>query len=349
MKLEQRLRNQIKLEGKTTDTADCYWRWIVKFLEFAKAKRGEWVDPKDMGRHQVEVFLTHLATKEHVAPSTQNQALSALCYLYNVVLGQKLENVNAMRAKKATILRQVLDQSEVVALFNELSGPSLLAAKMMYASSFRIGEIGRLRMKDIDFKRSQIYVQDSKHGKSRMVGFPASLHDAVRRQMESMRVLWKYDVAQSMSGVSLPYAWGRKSPSSHLDFAWWYLFGAERYSKCPDSGKLLRHHADMGNIGRNISQAAKRAGIAKRITSHCLRHSWVTHSLEGNVPIHVVKELAGHNSLETTAGYAHMRKDGATATPSPIDALTKFLANPKLAEDLRRDDDEPPQLRVFAG
>lgn len=337
------------MEGKEKDTADCYWRWVVRFLQFAKQKRGDWVDPMDMGRHQVEVFLTHLAVKENVAPSTQNQALAALCYLYNVVLQKPLENVRAMRAKKPQIERQVLDQSEIIQLFDELSGLSLLAAKLMYASSFRIGEVGRIRIKDLSFERNQILVQDSKHGKSRVVGFPDSLHEPVRRQMESMRVLWKHDCADGLNGVSLPYAWGRKSPSSHLSFAWFYLFASDHYSKCPASGRMLRHHVDMGNIGRNISQAAKRAGIPKRITSHCLRHSWVTHSLEGNVPIHIVQALAGHSSMETTAGYAHLRKDGPSATPSPIDALAQSLAHPAASIARQRENgiEQPPTLRIY--
>ncbi len=350
MKLKQQLFEKIRLEGKDIKTAKAYWAWTVRFLKFAHKKRGVWVHPKDMGRTQVEIFLTHLAVKENVAPSTQNQALAGLCYLYNVVLEQPLEGVNAMRAKKPAIVRQVLDQSEIVQLFGELRGRSLLAAKLMYASSFRIGEIGRIRMKDISFERCQINVQESKHGKSRVVGFPQSLHDAVRRQMESMRVLWQHDVADGLNGVSLPYAWGKKSPSSHLDFAWWYLFSADNYSRDPVSGRLLRHHSDMANIGRNISQAAIKAGIPKRITAHCLRHSWTTHSLEGNVPIHIVQALAGHASVETTQGYAHLRKDAATAAPSPIDALAQQLANPQIAiEQRRKDDNEPPRLRVYAG
>lgn len=350
MKLKQQLYEKIRAEGKDVKTADAYWGWIKRFIEYAKLKRGGWVHPKDMGRPQVEKFLTHLAVKENVAPSTQNQALSAFCYLYNVLLDQPLEGVNALRAKKPQIVRQVLDQSEIVRLFAELRGRPELSAKMMYASSFRIGEIGRIRMKDIAFERCQINVQESKHGKSRVVGFPESLHEAVRRQMESMRVLWKYDLADGLNGVSLPYAWGKKSPSSHLDFAWWYLFTADNYTPDPITGKLYRHHCDMANIGRAISKAARKAGIPKRITSHCLRHSWTTHSLEGNVPIHIVQALAGHSSIETTMGYAHLRKDAATATPSPIDALANILANPQIAIDRRRDDDQdPPRLRVWAG
>lgn len=348
MSLKKDLYEKIRSEGKERDTAKAYWTWIARFLKFAKQKRGVWVHPKDMGRPQVEKFLSYLANIENVAPSTQNQALAALCYLYNVLLQQPLTGVNAMRAKKPKIVRQVLDQSEILQLFAELRNPALLAAQLMYASSFRIGEIGRIRIKDLSFERCQINVQNSKHGASRVVGFPASLHAAVRRQVESMRVLWKHDVAQGLNGVSLPYAWGKKSPSSHRDFAWWYLFSADNYSRSPHDGRLLRHHRDMGHIGRQIRDAARKAGIPKRITSHCLRHSFVTHSLEGNVPIHIVQALAGHTSMETTQEYAHLRQDAATATPSPIDALGKLLAQPEIAQANRRDD--PPQpLRIYAG
>lgn len=351
MKLKQQLYEKIRSEGKDRKTADAYWGWIRRFLIYAEKKRGVWVHPKDMGRPQVEHFLSYLANVENVAPSTQNQALSALCYLYNVLLEQPLKGVNALRAKKPKIVRQVLDESEIIQLFQELRGLALLAAKLMYASSFRIGEIGRIRMKDISFDRCQINVQESKHGKSRVVGFPKSLHDPVRRQIESVRVLWKHDNADGLNGVSLPYAWGTKSPRSHLDFAWYYLFPADNYSRCPNSGRLLRHHRDMDHIGRQIREATRRAGIPKRITSHCLRHSFITHSLENGVPIHIVQALAGHDSMETTQEYAHLRKDAASAAPSPIDALSHVLANPEIAQANRKraESSEPPRLRVFAG
>lgn len=167
-----------------------------------------------------------------------------------------------------------------------------------------------------------------------------------------MRVLHSHDVAEGLNGVSLPYAWGRKSPSSHMSFAWWYLFTADDYSKCPHTGKLYRHHRDMGNIARQIKQAVERAGIDKRITSHCLRHSFATHSLESGVPIHVIQALMGHTSIETTQTYLHVSKDGPTSAKSPIESLVQ---KPPLAEMLRNPQPARPaqtrwpQLRVFAG
>ena len=335
MKLEEQLRKKIRAQGKADSTADCYWGHVKAFLLFAKEKRGVWVHPKDMGRRQVEIWLSHLANDKDLAANSQNQAFSALCYLYRHVLEQPLENVSALRAKAPQRVREVLDQSEIVDLFGELRGLALLAARMMYASNFRIGEIGRLRIKDISFERKQIVIHSAKGEKDRYVGFPEIMHDAIRSQIESMRVLWKHDVADGLNGVSLPHAYGRKSPKSHLDFAWWYLLAADDYSRCPKSGTMLRHHRDMGHIARQIKEAAIKCGIPKKITSHCLRHSFATHSLENGVPIHVVQRLMGHASIETTETYLHATKDGATAAKSPLESLEETpIAHEVLADRL---------------
>lgn len=255
--------------------------------------------------------------------------------------------MSALRAKRPDRIRDVLDQSELVQLFDELRGSALLAARMMYASSFRIGEIGEIRIKDISFERKQIVIRGGKGAKDRAVGFPEILHDAVRAQIESMRVLWKADYSEGRNGVSLPNRFGVKSPNAHREFAWYYLFTADHESKCPRTGKLYRHHQDMGHIARQIKNAAIRCGFAKRVTSHCLRHSFATHSLENGVPVHVVQKLMGHSDIKTTERYLHVTKDGATAAKSPIESLPKA----PLAEVLRHPPRaaERPKLRVFAG
>lgn len=193
MKLEQQLREKIRSQNLADSTADAYWSWVVKFLEFAKEKRGKWVHPSELGEKQIEIFLSHLANNLNVSANTQNQAFSALCYLYRHVIGKPLENVSSLRAKRPDRIREVLDQSEIVELFSTLKGQALLAARMMYASSFRIGEVGEVRIKDISFERKQIAIRGGKGQKDRLVGFPDVLHEAVRRQIESMRVLWKED------------------------------------------------------------------------------------------------------------------------------------------------------------
>lgn len=347
MSLENELRRMIKVQGKATATADIYWMWCKDFLVFAKGKRGDWVHPSELGERHVEVWLKHLANDRHVSANTQNQAFSAICYLYRHVVKRPLEGVSALRAKRPDRIRDVIDQVELVELFEQLSGLPLLAARMMYASSFRIGEIGKLRMKDISFERRQFVIRGAKGLKDRIVGFPDVLHDSVRRQIESMRVLWKHDVEQGLNGVSLPESFGKKSPSAHKAFAWWYLFASDHYSKDPVTGNLYRHHADMGNIARRIKEAAERCGFAKRVTSHCLRHSFATHSIENGVPIHVVQKLMGHTDITTTERYLHMAKDGVSAAKSPLEQLLENPGHRKQPEP--EPEAKPIILKVFAG
>ena len=284
-------------------------------------KRGEWVHPRDMGKRQVEVFLRHLAVHENVSANTQNQAFSALCYLYKHIIEQPLEDVSALRAKRGDRIRDVLDEFEIIELFKQLRGVDLLVAKLQYGTGMRIGEVGEIRLKDLDPARGQISIRRAKGDKDRIVTFPKSIHAAIQRQIASVEVLHKHDQQDGLSGISLPGAWGRKSPSSRFDLGWWYLLPSDNYSPCPDTGVLYRHHRDMGNIGRSITRAAKKAGIRKRITSHCLRHSFATHSLERGMPIHYLQQLLGHESIETTERYLHCMKSAATSCVSPLDML----------------------------
>ena len=350
MKLEDQLRETIRMQGLSSKTFDAYWHWVRQFLLFARQKRGQWVHPSELRERQVEIWLKHLANDLDVSANTQNQAFSALCYLYRHVIKQPLENVSAMRAKRPDRIRDVLDQSEILQLFDQLSGKALLAARLMYASSFRIGEIGEIRIKDLAFERKQIVIRGGKGQKDRAVGFPDVVHDAVRAQVDSMRVLWKADVADGRNGVSLPKGFGRKSPSSHLEFGWYYLMCADQPSRDPVSGRLLRHHRDMAHIARQIKEASQRAGVTKRITSHCLRHSFATHSLENGVPIHVLQKLMGHTDITTTETYLHATMDGITAAKSPLESL---LANPPGRERQQVKTEKPAArpvvLKLFAG
>jgi integron integrase len=324
------------MQHKSDSTADSYWHWVDRFFNFNTDNK---IGRETRAEAAVERFLTHLANRERVSANTQNQAFSALCYLYREVMGRPLENVSSLRAKRPDRVRDVCDQSEIQAIFNEMSGINLLACRMMYAAGLRSGELGCIRMKDIDFNRKQIHIWGAKGSKDRVVQFPEVLHDAVRRQMESVRVLWKYDTAENLNGVSLPGAWGRKSPSSRLDFAWYYLFASDNYSKCPHTGSMLRHHRDSSGYSRSLRDAVRACGIPKRITPHCLRHSFATHSIEGGLPIHVLKELMGHTNIETTQTYLHVSQDGATSAKSPIESIN----------DARHDEAEPVLLKLFAG
>lgn len=338
MDFERELRQKIRAQGKADSTANAYWYWVDRFLGYC---RKEGIGRETKAEAAVERFLSMLANKENVSANTQNQAFSAICYFFKFVRNRPLVDVSALRAKRPQRVREVLDQSEIVRLFDELHGPALLCARMMYGCNFRIGELGKLRIKDISFERRQIVIRGAKGEKDRIVGFPEVLHDAVSRQIESMRVLWRSDVAEGLNGVSLPKAFGRKSSKAHLEFRWWYLLAADDYSRDPVSGRMLRHHRDMGNIGRQIKDASNRAEIDKRITSHCLRHSFASHSLEQGVPIHVVQKLMGHSDIKTTETYLHVSKDGITASKSPLESL---LSNPQPRKSEKSA--EPFKLRV---
>jgi integron integrase len=346
MSLEIKLRRTIRLQGKQDATADVYWYWSERFLRWCKSFG---IGKETKAETAVTRFLSELANEKDMSANTQNQAFWSLCFLYRHVLGRPLENVQALRAKAPQRVRDVADQSEIAAIFAELRGPALLAARMMYGCNFRIGEVGKLRIKDISFERRQIVIRGAKGEKDRYVGFPEVLHDAVQRQIESVKVLWRSDVADGANGVSLPKAFGRKSPSAHLEFAWYYLMAADHPSRDPVSGRMLRHHRDMDNVARQIKQASRRAGVSKRITSHCLRHSYATHSIEQGVPIHVVQKLMGHNDITTTETYLHASKDGVTAARSPLENL---LANPEPRPEVKPPAPaaaEPIKLRLFAG
>ena len=364
---ELALISRMKEHGRKRPTIEAYCNWYYRYMVYLKQTHGKWIDPREVGEAELEQWLTALACESHVSPKTQNQAFSAICYLYTHLLKRPLENVSALRAKDYSIERTILDQPEIVLLVEQLRGVPLLTAMLMYSSGLRIGELALVRMKDIDFGRRQLTVQCGKGGKSRRVPLPISLQPMIERQMKSMRVLWSADREDQLNGVSLPYAYGRKSPSSHLDFAWYYLLSADGYSKCPDSGRLYRHSRDMQHIGKQICKGFRETGVPKKFSPHSLRHSFATHLLELGTPIHYVQELLGHASLETTMIYLHCCKDRATAVKSPIDFLDSMaeqpldasgtlrgiLADPQPIIERRhankRDDNEPPRLRVYAG
>lgn len=343
--IKDQMLNRIRATGRSDETFKTYWFWCEKFVRFVKDKTGDWKHPKDCGREDVEAWLSHLANgKEWVSKNTQNLALQSVCYLYREVVKQPLEGVNALRSSRPENVREVIDQSEIVKLFSALRGVELLATQLMYGCGLRIGDVVKLRIKDISFERSQIHIHSGKGDKSRYVGFPSCLHDPVRSQIESIRVLHSDDVRQGLNGVSLPDGYGRKCKSAHMEFAWWYLFASDSYSKCPRSGSLYRHHRDKSHIGRLIKIAVKRAGIDKRITSHCLRHSWATHSNEMGIDIRTIQVLLGHTDIRTTEIYVHANQNKATGAKSPLEFL---LANP--SERVRSREKSSPSLRIFAG
>jgi integron integrase len=333
------MRERIRLQGKSRETFKTYWYWCEKYWDFIEQRKpsGGW--------ESAEQAATAWLSSLRVAAKTQDLALQSICYLYREVKNRPLVGVRAIRSKIPQRVRDVLDESEVERLFAELRGVNLLVSLLIYAAGLRIGDAISLRVKDLGFERCQIHVYDGKGMKDRHCQFPHVLHEHVQRQLDSSKVLWEWDKENNPNGVSLPGAFDRKSPRAANEWKWYYLFPSDHLSR-DDEGRLKRHHRDASNVSREIKAASERAGIDKRITSHNLRHSYATHSIEHGVPIHTLQRLLGHTDIRTTEGYLHAAKDGATRTKSPLETL---LSKPDIAITNRRDEQNPPALRIFAG
>jgi integron integrase len=334
MKLLEQMKRRIKLQGLSSKTFDTYALYCNEYFRFLKNHFGGWRHPVEVGRVEIEAWLTHKANVERCAKSTQNTALQSVLYLYREILGIQIENVSAMRAKRAQHTREVMSVEDVLRLFNELSGVDLLAAQLMYGCGLRIGDTVGLRLKDINFDRKQLSIKAGKGDKWRFTSFPEVIHDSVRRQIDSVRVIWTQDQNQNPNGVALPDNYRRKAPFAANDLRWYWLFPSDNLSRGED-GLLCRWHRHEDHISRQISRAAKQAGIMTRVTSHVLRHSYATHSHEQGVPMRTLMELLGHSDIRTTEIYVHSDQHQATSAKSPLESLYR----PK----------ESPALRVFAG
>ena len=346
MKLQEQMERKIKLQGKSKNTFETYWAYCADYLKFLRESKGGWVHPKDAGRSEIEQWLTAMAVK-NCAKNTQNTALQAVLYLYREVLQINIENVSAMRAKRAQHTREVMSVEDVKLLFDHLSGPDLLAAQLMYGCGLRISDAVSLRLKDISFDRSQLSVKAGKGDKWRFTCFPEVLHESVRRQIESVKVVWRHDENQNPNGVALPDNYRKKSPRSANDLRWYWLFPSDTLSRGPE-GVLCRFHRDQDHLGRKISEAARRAGIMTRVTSHVLRHSYATHAHEQGVPMRTLMELLGHVDIRTTEIYVHADQHAATSAKSPIEALVPKQPSP-MEEVLRNPPPPAFKPRIFKG
>jgi len=338
------MKQKIKLQGKSEKTFETYWTWCEDFLRFLRFKNhGEWVRPETVGRKEIEDWLTWLANERHVAKNSQNTALQSVLYLYREMLGIQIENVSAMRLKRPQHVREVASVEDVRKLFEQLDGVGLLAAQLMYGCGLRISDVIALRLKDISFERKQLCVKNGKGDKWRFTSFPEVVHDAVKRQIESVKVIWRHDQDQNPNGVSLPDSFRSKAPNAARELRWYWLFPGEKISRGHE-GILCRHHRHPDHIGRCIKTAVDRAEITSRVTSHVLRHSYATHAHEQGVPMRTLMQLLGHNDIRTTEIYVHADEHAATSAISPLE---KILSEP-IKKDIPKDNGKP-SLRLFVG
>lgn len=262
-----------------------------------------------MGAPEVETFLTYLAVEHKVSASTQNQALSAILFLYRSVLNIELPWLdNVVKAKQPQRLPVVLTRDEVHAVLARLDGSSGLILRLAYGTGMRILETSRLRVKDIDFARHEVMVRDGKGFKDRVTMLPESLSLPLREQLVRVRALHPRDIEVGLGRVYLPYALARKYPSADRDWAWQYIFPSQRRSVDPRNGREGRHHADPKALQRHMRQAVRDSGITKLATPHTLRHSFATHLLDSGYDIRTVQELLGHSDVKTTMIYTRSTK-----------------------------------------
>lgn len=314
-RLLDRLRARMRRLGLSIRTEDAYVGWVRRFV-LANGKR----HPRELGAREVEAFLTHLAMHGHVSASTQNQALSALLFLYREVLQQDLPWMqNIQRAKRPERLPVVLSREEVAALLAEMDGVTWLMASLLYGAGLRLMECVRLRVQDVDFVRREITVRQGKGGKDRRTMLPAMVMEALQGQLAEARRVHERDLAAGHGAVWLPDALARKYPNAAREWAWQYVFPASLRSIDPRSGITRRHHIDETVLQRAVKQAARRARIDKPATCHTLRHSFATHLLEAGHDIRTIQELLGHKDVSTTQIYTHVLNRGGRGVLSPLD------------------------------
>lgn len=318
------VREAIRLRHYSIRTEKAYVQWVVRFLRFHCLRH-----PLEMGAREVTQYLSHLATEGNVAAATQQQALSALLFLYKVVLEQDLPWLNDLvRPKKPARLPVVLNVDEVQRILLAMRGPHALMAQLLYGSGMRLLECLRLRVKDVDFTRREILVREGKGNKDRVTVLPASLVHPLQMQLEAANALFLQDRRAMRDGVYLPQALERKYPEAGKSWPWFWVFPAAGLSIDPRSGLERRHHAQEKPLQRALKKAVDDSGISKAASVHTLRHSFATHLLQNGYDIRTVQELLGHSDVSTTMIYTHVLNRGGRGVISPADALIMPCTNP---------------------
>ncbi len=314
-KLLDRVRDVLRRKHYSFRTEQTYTDWIRRYILFHNKRH-----PAEMGEAEVTQFLTSLARDGKVAASTQNQALSALLFLYQQVLKQEIGWLEAVeRASQPKRVPVVLTRDEVQTILGHLHGTHRLMAELLYGSGLRLMECVRLRVKDVDFAYAHIVVRDGKGAKDRITMLPVALTHRLERHLQKVKAHHEEDLEAGFGSVYLPNALERKYPSAQREWAWQYVFPSARISTDPRSGQKRRHHMEESSLQLAMKGAVRASGIAKAATCHTLRHSFATHLLENGYDIRTVQELLGHKDVSTTMIYTHVLNKPGIGVKSPLD------------------------------
>lgn len=316
-KLLDRLREALRSRHYSRRTEQAYCTWVKRFVFFHHVRH-----PAEMAEPEINAFLSHLAIKEKVSASTQNQALSALLFLYRHVLGREVGDLGeVIRARRPKRLPVVLTREEVKAVLGHLGGDKWLMASLMYGAGLRLMECLRLRIHDLDLATNQITVRDGKGFKDRITMLPEAVKGPLTAHLERVKRLHQRDLVEGFGRVEMPYALARKYPNAPAEWGCQFLFPQENRWMNIRTGEQGRHHMDESIIQRAVKIAARKAGLAKHATCHTLRHSFATHLLEEGYDIRTIQELLGHKDVQTTMIYTHVLNRGGKGVRSPVDAL----------------------------
>jgi len=315
-RLLDEVRGAIRRRHYSIRTEDAYVHWIKRFIYFHGKRH-----PGEMGKAEVTAFLNHIAHRRNVAASTQNQALSALLFLYKEVLGRGLDWLEDLdRVRRPARVPTVLTAAEVHRLLSHLEGAKWLMASLLYGAGLRLRECLKLRVKDVDFEYRQILVRDAKGGKDRVTVLPASVIEPLKAHLARVKVWHERDVSEGYGDVELPDALERKYPRAAYEWGWKFVFPSHKRSVDPRTGAIRRHHVYENYLARGVKEAARAAGITKHVSCHTLRPSFATHLLESGYDIRTVQELLGHSDVSTTMIYTHVLNKGGRGVMSPLDA-----------------------------
>jgi len=313
----QEMVRVLRLKHRSLMTEKTYLLWLRKFQRFTENKSPTKIDSSD-----VRNFMSYLAVDEKVSASTQNQAFSAILFLFRHVLEKDIEEISqAVRAYPKRRLPVVLSRQEVLRLFDQLNGVSLLMAQIIYGSGLRVMECLRLRIKDIDFELNSLTVRSGKNDKDRQTVLPESVKNHLQVHLESVYEMYEKDLADGINGVWLPDALVRKYPNAGKEWSWYWVFPSKSLSVDPRTKQVRRHHMHPTTLEKHVKIAAKKAGITKRVTVHTLRHSFATHLLEIGYDIRAIQELLGHKSVQTTMIYTHVAGKNLLGVKSPLDGI----------------------------